>query len=54
MCTGLRTTAWTTWPAGLEPPDVLRQKFIDHMEAALVEFRSVAANLPKSATIETE
>ncbi|CDS51550.1 Type I restriction-modification system, DNA-methyltransferase subunit M [Polaromonas sp. CG9_12] len=30
----------------LPPPDVLQQKIIDHLEAALAAFRDVAAGLP--------
>lgn len=40
--------------AVLPPPDVLQQEIIDHLEAALAAFRDVAANLPKTATTETE
>jgi type I restriction enzyme M protein len=32
----------------LPPPDVLQQEIIDHLEAALVAFRDVAAALPTS------
>ena len=35
--------------ADLPPPDVLQQEIIDHLEAALVAFRDVAANLPRTA-----
>ncbi len=34
----------------LPSPDVLQQAIIDHLEAALVAFRDVAASLPKSST----
>ena len=34
----------------LPSPDVLQQEIIDHLEAALVAFRDVAASLPKSST----
>ncbi len=34
----------------LPPPDVLQQEIIDHLEAALLAFRGVAAALPRSAT----
>ncbi|MDR2837266.1 MAG: type I restriction-modification system subunit M [Azonexus sp.] len=33
----------------LPPPDVLQQEIIEHLEAALVAFRDVAAALPKSS-----
>lgn len=33
----------------LPPPDILQQEIIDHLEAALMAFRDVAAGLPKSA-----
>jgi type I restriction enzyme M protein len=32
----------------LPPPDVLQQEIIEHLEAALLAFRDVAASLPKS------
>lgn len=32
----------------LPPPDVLQQEIIDHLEAALMAFRDVAAGLPRS------
>jgi type I restriction enzyme M protein len=32
----------------LPPPDVLQQEIIDHLEAALLAFRDVAAGLPRS------
>ncbi len=34
----------------LPPPDVLQQEIIEHLEAALLAFREVAASLPKSVT----
>ena len=33
----------------MPPPEVLQQEIIDHLEAALLAFREVAASLPKSA-----
>lgn len=33
----------------LPPPDVLQQEIIDHLEAALLAFRDVAAGLPRSS-----
>jgi len=36
----------------LPPPDVLQQEIIDHLEAALLAFRDVAAALPASAQAE--
>lgn len=33
----------------LPSPDVLQQEIIDHLEAALMAFRDVAAGLPRSA-----
>jgi len=30
----------------LPPPDVLQQEIIDHLEAAVLAFRDVAAGLP--------
>jgi type I restriction enzyme M protein len=33
-------------PADLPLPDVLQQKIIEHLEAALAAFRDVAAGLP--------
>ena len=35
--------------ADLPPPDVLQQEIIEHLEAALLAFRDVAASLPKSS-----
>ncbi len=35
----------------LPPPDVLQQEIIEHLEAALLAFRDVAAGLPKSAPV---
>jgi type I restriction enzyme M protein len=35
----------------LPPPDVLQQEIIDHLEAALMAFRDVAAVLPRSALL---
>jgi len=35
----------------LPPPDVLQQEIIDHLEAALLAFRDVAAGLPKSIAV---
>ena len=32
----------------LPAPDVLQQEIIEHLEAALLAFRDVAASLPKS------
>jgi len=34
--------------ADLPAPDVLQQEIIEHLEAALLAFREVAASLPKS------
>ncbi len=34
--------------ADLPPPDILQQEIIEHLEAALLAFRDVAASLPKS------
>lgn len=36
----------------LPPPDVLQQEIIDHLEAALLAFRDVAAGLPRSVKLE--
>lgn len=36
----------------LPPPDVLQQEIIDHLEAALLAFRDVAAGLPRSMRLE--
>jgi len=36
----------------LPAPDVLQQEIIEHLEAALLAFRDVAASLPKSAAAE--
>lgn len=35
----------------LPPPDVLQLEIIDHLEAALIAFRDVAAGLPSSVTV---
>ena len=35
----------------LPAPDVLQQEIIEHLEAALLAFRDVAAGLPKSVTL---
>jgi len=35
----------------LPPPDVLQQEIIDHLEAALLAFRDVAAGLPKPSGV---
>jgi type I restriction enzyme M protein len=35
----------------LPPPDALQQEIIDHLEAALMAFRDVAAGLPRSALL---
>lgn len=37
----------------LPAPDVLQQEIIEHLEAALLAFRDVAASLPKSVTAAT-
>jgi len=37
----------------LPPPDVLQQEIIDHLEAALLAFRDVAAGLPRSVKSES-
>jgi type I restriction enzyme M protein len=33
----------------LPPPDILQQEIIDHLEAALLAFKDVAAGLPSSS-----
>lgn len=35
----------------LPAPDVLQQEIIEHLEAALLAFRDVAAGLPKSVPV---
>ena len=37
--------------ADLPAPDVLQQEIIEHLEAALLAFRDVAASLPKSTPV---
>jgi len=36
----------------LPPPDVLQLEIIDHLEAALIAFREVALNLPRSEIVD--
>jgi type I restriction enzyme M protein len=36
----------------LPPPDILQQEIIDHLEAALLAFKDVAAGLPNSEVID--